>query len=56
MARMVTYLLVLLVCKVQCAEIPVGAAYPSHIQCQQAGELHREATNYKCVPQRRIER
>jgi hypothetical protein len=53
---MISYLLLLLVCKVQCEEIPVRPAYPSHLQCVQAGELHREATSYKCVIQRRIER
>jgi hypothetical protein len=50
------YVLVLLVCKVQCVEMPMKPAYPSHLQCVQAGELHREATSYKCIPQRRIER
>jgi hypothetical protein len=53
---MISYLLVLLVCKVQCEEIHVKPTYPSHLQCVQAGDLHREATSYKCIPQRRIEK
>jgi hypothetical protein len=53
---MITYMLVLLVCKVQCEEIIMRPAFPSHLRCQEAGELHREATNYKCIPQRRVER
>jgi hypothetical protein len=53
---MITFVLVLLVCKVQCEEVTIRPAFPSSMQCQEAGDSHREATNYKCIPQRRVER
>jgi hypothetical protein len=53
---MISYLLILLVCKTSCGEIRVGPPYPSYLQCQQEGEKHHEAVSYKCVSQRRIER
>jgi hypothetical protein len=52
----VSYLLVMMVCTTTCQEITIITPHPSLMSCQEAGQSHREAVNYRCVMQHSIER